>query len=291
MNPLPRGDVWEKVCADRSNCRGSRCLHYRKCFFQRARRRLREAQIIVANHSLFFSDLVLHAKKGGFLPQYDAVIFDEAHSVESVACEHFGLDVSNYSVRYLLNSLYNAKTGKGFLTVIPDNELRKKVEGLYRYADGFFSDVADWLDTRAPSNGRVDKPMDVIDTLSAPLKDLAKALRDARDSAESEDDEMELASYSDKCIDLAFAVNGFLTQQAEDFAWWVERSTPPRRPHQSQGRAHRRRQIHARVPLRPARLRRLHLGDHRRRRRRYVRLPPQAPRHRRGRHAPRREPV
>ncbi len=225
LEPQPRGDVWEKVCADRSNCRGSRCEYYRKCFFQKARRRLREANIIVANHSLFFSDLTLHAKKGGFLPQYDAVVFDEAHSVESVACEHFGIEVSNYSVKYLLNSLYNPKTGKGFLTVVPDNELRRKVDALHVYAEGFYEDVGDWLDTRAPSNGRVHKPMGIVDTLSAPLVELAKALREARAEVEDEDDQLELASYADKCIDMSFAVSGFLTQQAEDFAFWIERST------------------------------------------------------------------
>ena len=223
ITPSPSGDVWEKVCAERGNCRGSRCEYYRKCFYQRARRQLRVADIIVANHSLFFSDLVLHKKKGGFLPQYSAVIFDEAHSVETAACEHFGIDVSNFSVRYLLNTLYNPKTGKGFLTVIPDNLLRRAVADIHSYADGFFDEVADWLDTRAPSNGRVERAMGVSDILAEPLKALSKSLRQARSTAENQDDELELASYAEKCIDMAFAVEGFLTRQAEDFVYWVER--------------------------------------------------------------------
>jgi len=223
LEPVPAVGVWEKVCAERDNCRGSRCPYYKKCFFQQARRRLRDADIIVANHSLFFSDLVLHKKKGGFLPQYGSVIFDEAHSVESAACEHFGIEVSNFSVRYLLNSLYNQRTGKGFLAVIPDNNLRRHVADLQGYARGFFDDVSDWLDTRAPSNGRVEQSMGIVDTLGEPLKALAKALREARASAENEDDEMELTSYADKCIDTAYAVEGFLARQAEDFVFWVER--------------------------------------------------------------------
>ena len=229
IEPLPRGDVWEKVCSDRAACSGSRCKYNAKCFFQRARRRLREADIIIANHSLFFSDLVLHQKRGGFLPQYDAVVFDEAHSLEPVACEHFGLDVSNYSVNYLLNNLYNPKTGKGFLTVIPSNDLRRAVQDLHRYTDSFFEDVADWLDTRAPSNGRVQQDMGVVDNLSEPLKALAKTLRSARALAETEDDELELAGYAEKCLDIAFGVDGFLHRQAEDFAFWVERGGRRRR--------------------------------------------------------------
>ncbi len=223
MDSLPRPDVWEKVSCDRSVCSGSRCKFNAKCFFQRARRRLRDADIIVANHSLFFSDLVLHPKRGGFLPQYDAVIFDEAHSLETVASEHFGLDVSNYSMQYLLNNLYNHKAGKGFLTVLESNELRKKVERLHRYTDDFFDEVADWLETRAPSNGRVEQAMGIVDSLSEPLKSLAKELRAARALAETEDDELELAGYADKCLDIAFAVEEFLHRQREDFAFWVER--------------------------------------------------------------------
>lgn len=223
LSPAPSPDVWEKVCSERGNCRGSRCGYYRKCFFQKARRRLRDADIIIANHSLFFSDLVLHAKKGGFLPPYAAVIFDEAHSVEGVACEHFGLDASNSALRYLLHSLYNPRTGKGFLTVVPDNDLRKQAANLYAYADTFFDEISDWLDTRAPSNGRVQKAMGVSNSLSEPLKALAKSLREARAEAENEDDEMELASYADKCLDFAFAIDGFLNQGSEDFAYWVER--------------------------------------------------------------------
>ncbi len=223
LNPVVSYDVWEKVCAERGNCRGARCEHFKKCFYQRARRQLREAEVIIANHSLFFSDLVLHKKKGGFLPQYSAVIFDEAHSIETVACEHFGLDVSNFSVRYLLNALYNPKTKKGFLTVIRDNNVRLAVLDLHNYVNGFFDEVADWLDTRGPSNGRVEEAMGVTDTLSEPLKALGKALRSARALAETEDDELELASYADKCLDMAFAVEGFLSRQGEDFVFWVER--------------------------------------------------------------------
>jgi len=221
--PPPSADVWEKVCAERGNCRGTRCEHFKKCFYQRARRRLRDADVIVANHSLFFSDLVMHKKRGGFLPQYSAVVFDEAHSVENVACEHFGIEVSNFGVRYLLNALYNPKTGKGFLTVVPDNALRRQVEDLHSYADSFFEEVGDWLDTRAPSNGRVEEAMGVTDLLSEPLKALAKALRQARSSAENEDDELELTSYSGKCLDMAFAVEHFLARTGDDSVFWVER--------------------------------------------------------------------
>ena len=58
--------VWQKICADRHSCQGRSCEQYGKCFYQGSRRKMMGAQILVVNHALFFSDLVLRA--GRLLP-------------------------------------------------------------------------------------------------------------------------------------------------------------------------------------------------------------------------------
>ena len=70
------------------------------------------AQILVVNHALFFSDLALRIQNpdAGFLPDYDAVVFDEAHTLEAVAGDHLGLSVSSSQVDYALRRLYNEST-------------------------------------------------------------------------------------------------------------------------------------------------------------------------------------
>ncbi|MFZ9916550.1 MAG: ATP-dependent DNA helicase, partial [Phycisphaerales bacterium] len=115
---LPRRSVWEHVESDAGNCMGRRCPTYDKCFYQSARRRMENANLLICNHALFFSDLALRQKGAGFLPAYDHVIFDEAHHLEDVASGHFGVRCSESRVRHVLRTLYNAATGKGTLAGI-----------------------------------------------------------------------------------------------------------------------------------------------------------------------------
>ena len=69
--------------------------------------------ILVVNHALFFSDLALRREGASILPDYDVVIFDEAHTVEAVAGDHLGLACRAAQFRYSLNKLYNERPAKG----------------------------------------------------------------------------------------------------------------------------------------------------------------------------------
>ena len=92
--------TWQELSVGSEACLGKKCDYWDDCFVQQARRKARDADVIVVNHHLFFADLSL--KAGGFgevLPEYDAVVFDEAHHLEQVATEFFGVTVSNYRFR------------------------------------------------------------------------------------------------------------------------------------------------------------------------------------------------
>ncbi|RJO67038.1 MAG: hypothetical protein C4523_10445, partial [Myxococcales bacterium] len=105
--------VWEAVKSEHGNCRGRRCSGFKDCFYWRARRRLDNAHIIVANHALLFSDLVLKDQDVPLLPEYKFVIIDEAHNIENVAQEHFGIEITNHRVKFLLDGLYNPAGRRG----------------------------------------------------------------------------------------------------------------------------------------------------------------------------------
>jgi ATP-dependent DNA helicase DinG len=89
--------LWASVQSGSDTRIGQRCAHYEACFVTRMRRRAEEAQIIVVNHHLFFADLALRGQHGnaGAIPDYDAVIFDEAHQIEDVVTDFFGVRVSS----------------------------------------------------------------------------------------------------------------------------------------------------------------------------------------------------
>ena len=114
LTEAPPMDVWEKVRSERGNCLGRRCPTYEQCFYQRARRRAEAAGILVVNHALLVSDLVLRRDGASVLPDYDLVVVDEAHTLDQVATDHFGTSVAASQVQYLLSGLFNDRTGKGF---------------------------------------------------------------------------------------------------------------------------------------------------------------------------------
>jgi ATP-dependent DNA helicase DinG len=90
-------ELWPRLDARRETCTGQKCPEFSRCFLTRMHQRAREADIIIVNHHLFFADLALKQDDfGSILPDYAAVIFDEAHEIEDVASEYFGRRVSNY---------------------------------------------------------------------------------------------------------------------------------------------------------------------------------------------------
>ncbi|MBI3945232.1 MAG: ATP-dependent DNA helicase [Armatimonadetes bacterium] len=98
---------WSEVCASPDSCRRRECPYFDRCFLYQARRDAAAADVIVVNHALFFSDLALRALEAGsaLLPDYDAVVFDEAHHLEDVASQTFGLAFSDFRVTALLSRL------------------------------------------------------------------------------------------------------------------------------------------------------------------------------------------
>jgi ATP-dependent DNA helicase DinG len=100
---------WNELSVGAENCLGQRCEHYDSCFVNKARFSAQEADLIVVNHHLFFADLALRDQGlGEVLPEYDAVIFDEAHHLEDVATEYFGVSVSSYRFTELVQDISRA---------------------------------------------------------------------------------------------------------------------------------------------------------------------------------------
>jgi ATP-dependent DNA helicase DinG len=96
-------ELWAKVDARRETCTGQKCPEFERCFITRMHQRAAESNIVIVNHHLFFADLALKQMDfASLLPQYSAVVFDEAHEIEDVATHYFGIQVSNYRAAELV---------------------------------------------------------------------------------------------------------------------------------------------------------------------------------------------
>ncbi len=107
LSDLPENlSFWRHIDARSETCLGQKCPDYDPCFITRMRQRATDADIVIVNHHLFFADLALRGGEyGQVIPDYSAVIFDEAHTIEDVAAEYFGAQVSSYMVDDLLRDL------------------------------------------------------------------------------------------------------------------------------------------------------------------------------------------
>lgn len=96
ITDLPdRLKLWRDINARADTCTGKRCAEYERCWLTRVKRQAQQSQILVVNHHLFFADLAIRSAYGAVLPDYDTVIFDEAHLLEEVATLYFGVQVSS----------------------------------------------------------------------------------------------------------------------------------------------------------------------------------------------------
>ena len=219
---LPSGKVWDKVASEHGNCRGRRCPHFRDCFYWRARRKLESADIIIANHALLFSDLVLKDQGAQLLPEYQYVIIDEAHNVERVAEDHFGINITNHRVRYLLDGLYNPRTKKGLLSFMNADEAIDTADRLGRESGRFFKRVRDWYeDSKEETNGRCYKNF-VDDTISGYVKSLRSELAKLVKQTDDADEKFEIGRFVDRCEGLTSDFENFLQQEQSDCVYWVE---------------------------------------------------------------------
>jgi ATP-dependent DNA helicase DinG len=216
--PMPQ--VWDEVASDHGNCLGRQCPTYKSCFYYQARRRAQNAQILVVNHALFFSDLNLRRMNASVLPDYDAVIFDEAHTVESVAGSHLGLSISNSQVDFLLNKLYNERTNKGLLVHHKVRDAERLVLECRMRSEEFF----DQMQTRGQmlKNGRVRTAEIVPNFVSPALQKLARSLLVFAETIDDVTIRQDFISAHDRCAGLAGEIDAWLKQAGAGDVHWID---------------------------------------------------------------------
>ena len=234
FKPLPI--VWDEVQSDHGNCMGKKCPTHDSCLYYKARRRIWNADVMVVNHALFFSDLALRRDGVSLLPDYDVVVFDEAHTIEQVAADHLGLAISNGQVEYLMGKLFNDRTNKGLLmrmtstntsTLNLQREAMQSVERIRHLSRDLFHAIDETRQTqqgKVAKNGRFRTPLDIRNDVSPALKVLSSQILQISSQITSDEERIEYTSGAERCSGLADSLNQWLQQSIEDSVYWVEAS-------------------------------------------------------------------
>ncbi|HUB25013.1 MAG TPA: helicase C-terminal domain-containing protein [Tepidisphaeraceae bacterium] len=224
LDHVPEPGVWDSVCAERGNCLGKKCKFYKDCVWQSARRRMHSAQVLIVNHALLFSDLALRMAGVNYLPRYDLLVLDEAHTIEEVAAEHFGLAVSEGAIRYYLRRLYDSKRGAGFLSTFGSaaNRAIDDVLELNEAIGEFSHQCAQWHREFGRDTGRIREANIVGNTLSPRLRNLSLHLNELLPGIQADEELSEVANLSNKAQLLADTTDAVLGQTMPDAVYWME---------------------------------------------------------------------
>ena len=224
----PNAKVWAQVCSEAHICSKKSCGQSDRCFYQRARRKFENAQVVVINHTLLFMLLggieEQMERESGFLFPNDFLILDEAHTVEQTASRQIGTIISQYLLRATVQRLYSARSKKGLFTVTRDAEGVRLAAEIVEDVDQFFEAVGARCDFRKGREFRVRVPEIVPDTITGRLIALQARVAEV---VKRQDDDMlksELQELGRRIFEARSGIQIFLEQSARDHVYWVERT-------------------------------------------------------------------
>ncbi len=218
IKQLPEASsAWAKLDARNDLCTGQKCPNFERCFITLMHQRAIESDIIIVNHHLFFADLALKDERyeGGILPDYDAVVFDEAHEIEDVAGQYFGVSVSNYRVQDLKRDITAVARTKKFGAA----ELDRILQRLEDLSGRFFALFGDG-DGRMSFEGRDgfrEANEDVYTDLIAAFELICSHLKLISNPPE------EIQPLFRRAFELAEALRFIMEEDDEAYVYWVER--------------------------------------------------------------------
>jgi ATP-dependent DNA helicase DinG len=228
LDPAPDQNAWLQVCSEAHVCTPRTCGMGTECFYQRARKEAEAAKVLVLNHSLFFnflagSEAVLEER--GYLFHNDFIIFDEAHTLESVAARHLGLEISHGGLRYVLHRLFHPRTQKGIVAALHQGEAMKLVLEAEDEVDLFFDKLERSLNfPQRAKELRIRESGIAENTLDGPLTRLYRNLADAARDVTDDIFKAEVQEAARRVEGLRVGLGEFLSQSREDHVYWIDRN-------------------------------------------------------------------
>ena len=219
---------WRHIDARSEICTGQKCADYDACFITKMRQRAQDADIVIVNHHLFFADLAIRGSEfGQVLPDYGAVIFDEAHLIEDVAAEYFGSQVSNYQIEDILRDVENLALNETGAV----KELSRAGSRVAKYADNFWMGFREGRaeEGRSPLvPGTFARQNRVGDVEATPLGELYLAMDGSLNRIETTLDALkeqtpETENMLRRVREVRFSLEFIVAGDDKSFVYWLER--------------------------------------------------------------------
>ncbi len=216
-------DVWAEVRAEHGNCLHRACPHYDPCHYQRARRRMGGAQVLIVNHSLYMADVALRMAGASYLPAHSVVVFDEAHHLERVARENLGLRLTEATVQWHLRRLHSRRTARSLLAEFGTARARALWDAIDGAGAAWFAE----LDAMLAAADRAAIPLgdrELDGALAQLLGELGSELTGIAAGIDSVDRKMELTARAQGLLGLQAVVDRLRRDGETGMVRWVEKA-------------------------------------------------------------------
>lgn len=228
--PQVLGRAQEKICRDGDICKFQKCQYYNECYYFQERNKWFKADVLITNHFLFFANVESNYL---ILPKFDAVIFDEAHRLEEVASRYFGIEVSNFGLHRILNSVYNPSGRSGILAHIDISDSQKRdIAKILTQAHEIGDEIFNQLLTLIPKHEnrlRIKRPPNIENRLDKIFSNLLNTLLTIEPEQLEDDIELELKNKLKRLEVYRTSINNFLEVDDKNSVYWIEVNIPQKR--------------------------------------------------------------
>ncbi|MCS7250030.1 MAG: ATP-dependent DNA helicase [candidate division WOR-3 bacterium] len=208
----------EKINCVSEACLNEECSYYYECFYQRARWEWRRSDILIVNHALFFANL-----KYPILPEYQGIIFDEAHSLEDVCANSFGFSITENGLKSLIFRLYNPKTKVGLLKILKLNakkfrEYQKEIFYVLNDLNDYFQKLKNFL--KDEKKKRIKGDLTILPNFLAPLQNLKEQINEEVQKIDNKEITIEFIAWKKEVEEKIKNIEEFYKEK-DNFVFWL----------------------------------------------------------------------
>ena len=221
--------IWDSICSTTNTCIHSKCRYFKKgCFYYRAKQKLNNADLIVANHHMVFSDAAM--KDAEVLPEYDAIIFDEAHNIEKSATNYFTQTVYSKGIFKLIEKLYTRRNKKDIgLIVFLENDIQNTIKHTILHSKSKIKKAFEQIKIKLFKNGSekeislTNNIKDIIEDdiiqIKDCLMDIASSVKQLKNKIKNNENTVEIMSIAEECSENVFLLDEILVDTQENVRW------------------------------------------------------------------------
>ncbi len=221
--------MWDSICSTTRTCIHSKCKYFKKgCFYYKAKQKLNNANLIIANHHMVFSDAAM--KDAEVLPEYDAIIFDEAHNIEKSATNYFTQTVYSKGILKLIEKLYARKNKKDTgLIVQLENEIQDTLKSTISHSKSKIKKSFEQIKTKLFKNG-AEKEISLTNSVKEIIKDdiiqikdcltdIVLSVKNVKNKIKNSENTVEIMSIVEECDENALILDEILVDTQENVRW------------------------------------------------------------------------